>query len=350
MEHENSLQTISNAATGNAEIELILQKAQTSLSTINEQLDTITTAASQALAIKTQVLDAQTVIATKSDHIEDARKHADTARAELDRAVTSASQQASEADGIRNRAQAAADSLAKLLAESQTNKGLADADIEAIAEARNTAKESAAALKAMSDKADSVQKKLTDYEARLANLEKQCAQQLQTITDLLPGATSTGLAHAFDARRQTFLNPAKWWQIAFVGSLTFLVILALTGLWQIYDRGSVITYDELGRIWLARFPVAAALVWLALHASREAALAKRLEEDYGYKAAISSSFMGFHKQMEDIGSTEASTPLGQLCGDTLATIASPPGRIYDKHALTVTPGTEFKETVKGIAS
>jgi hypothetical protein len=305
--------------------------------------------ATQALAIKTQVLDAQAVIATKSDHIEDAREHADKVRAELDRTLTAASQQATEAEGLKTRTQTAADGVAALLAASQTSKGLVDADVAAIAAARDTSKEAAAALKVMGDKAATVQQGIADYEARLADLEKQCAEQLKTISNLLPGATSAGLAHAFDARRQTFLSPARSWQTIFVGSVCLLVALAFSGMWHVFQGNNVITYDELARLWLARLPVAGALVWLALHASRESALAKRLEEDYGYKAAISSSFLGFHEQMSKIGTAAgADTPLAQLCGDTLATIASPPGRIYEKHALTVTPSDELKETVKAI--
>jgi hypothetical protein len=81
-----------------------------------------------------------------------------------------------------------------------------------------------------------------------------------------------------------------------------------------------------------------------LHASHESALAKRLEEDYGYKAAIAQSFEGFQKQMAEIGEEAAAgSPLAKLCEDTLSTIASPPGRIYDKHQLTATPVKEAKE-------
>lgn len=361
----------------NAEVEALLAKAQQALVAINAQASASSVAAeaatenqrraaeahtaaqtllseanalaTQALAIKAQVFDAQAVIATKSDHIENARTHADKVRAELDRTLTAASQQATEAEGLKTRTQTAADAVATLLAGSQTNKGLVDADVAAIAAARDTSKESAATLKALSDKAATVQQRIADYEARLAGLEKQCAEQLKTITNLLPGATSAGLAHAFDARRQTFLSPAKSWQTIFVGSVCLLVVLAFSGMWHVFQGNSVITYDELARLWLARLPVAGALVWLALHASRESALAKRLEEDYGYKAAISSSFQGFHEQMSKVGTVAGpNTPLVQLCGDTLATIANPPGRIYEKHALTVTPSDELKETVKSI--
>ena len=105
----------------------------------------------------------------------------------------------------------------------------------------------------------------------------------------------------------------------------------------------------LSRLWLGRAPVAAALVWLAIHASRESALAKRLEEDYGYKAAVAASFQGFQKQMAEIEERAGSdSPLTRLCADTLATIGTPPGRIYERHRLTVTPTDEIKDVVKAL--
>ena len=129
-----------------------------------------------------------------------------------------------------------------------------------------------------------------------------------------------------------------------------IVALALTGLWHVAQVGTAPTYDELLRLWLSRLPVAGALVWLALHASRESSLAKRLEEDYGYKSVIASSFLGFHKQMNEIGVAATSNkPLAKLCEDTLVTIATPPGRIYDKHELTVSPSAEIGDFAKSVA-
>lgn len=96
------------------------------------------------------------------------------------------------------------------------------------------------------------------------------------------------LAYAFDQRRQTFLKPTVRWQWLFVGSVIAIVILAFSGLWNAYAAKAPLTYDELLRLWLTRLPIAAALTWLALYAGRESAMAKRLEEDYGYKSATAS--------------------------------------------------------------
>lgn len=316
---------------------------------VEAKVSEITTTSTLALSARTQIADSQTVIATKSEHIQAAQEHADKVRSELDRSLTVATQQATEAEGLKARAQTAADGANDLLTAIKASRAQVDADEKSISDFKEIAANAATQLKALADKAGGVDAKIKDYEARLSDLEKQCEDQLKTITGLLPGATSAGLAHAFDARARTFLKPSLRWQWLFVGSVGLLVLLSISGLWHIYTSEKVLTYDELLRLWLTRLPIAGALIWLALHASREAALAKRLEEDYGYKAAIASSFLGFHEQMLKIGATAADSPLAKLCDDTLSTIGSPPGRIYDKHQLTVTPTDEIKGLVKTMA-
>jgi hypothetical protein len=128
-----------------------------------------------------------------------------------------------------------------------------------------------------------------------------------------------------------------------------LVFLAISGLWIVYKNNVIPSWDDLARMWIARLPIAGALIWLAIHASRESALAKRLEEDYGYKAAVAASFLGFQQQMAEIGQKAlAGSPLSKLCEDTLSTLASPPGRIYEKHRLTTTPVGELANVATNV--
>lgn len=329
---------------------LEIQRTTTAvLSDAQSKIAEISFIATEAVAAKTKLLDAQSVISTKSQHIEDAQKHADQVRANLDRLQTGATQQATEVEGQKSRAQSAADTTAELLAGVRTTKELADKDSAATTAARKLAEGAAAATQSLAEKSATVEERITAYEAKLADLESQCSAQMRTIESLLPGATSTGLAYAFDQRRQTFLKPQRAWQVVFVLSVIALVGLGATGLWHIHNMDSVPTYDELIRLWLGRLPIVGALVWLALYASRESALAKRLEEDYGYKSAISACFEGFRKQMSETGKgATAESPVGKLCSDTLRTIANPPGRIYDKHKLTISPTSELTDTAKAV--
>ncbi|MGV2895271.1 hypothetical protein ACNPPY_05710 [Achromobacter sp. AGC78] len=333
-----------------AEVESSYMRCREIVSTAEAKIDDIQSIASSALAAKTQIVDEQAVIAAKSAHIQSAQEHADSVRAELDRILTAATQQATEIEGHRQRGQSAADSVGLVAAEIQQRAVEMNAATDAALASRDEAAAASATSKSLADKAENTEKILAAYEKKLADLEARSKAQLATITSLLPGATAAGLAHAFDTRRKTFLKPGGRWQGLFVTSIALLVVLAVSGLWNIYSTGIQLSWGELGRLWLARLPIAGALIWLAMHASREAALAKRLEEDYGYKAAIAASFQGFQKQMADIASsTTESSPLAKLCGDTLATIANPPGRIYESHQLTITPSEQLLTAASQVA-
>jgi hypothetical protein len=321
-----------------AEANNLIETLKAKLAEANAKLGEINEAASAVIAAKTQITDHQTVVATKSAHIQDAQTHADKVRAELDRIQTAATQQATEAEGLRARAQSAVDNIAPVVAAITANKAATQSDLAATNAAREEAKAAAIATKALADKAATVEERVTDYEGKLAKLEEDGNAKLATITGLLPGATAAGLAHAFDARRKTFLPVATSGERWFVGSILALVILAATGLWSGEKHD---TLPDLARLWLLRAPIAAALIWLALHSSRNAALAKRLEEDYGFKAATAAQFQGFQTQMAEIGTAAPDSPLAKLYTDTLAIIANPPGRIYEKHKLTVSPGAEI---------
>ncbi len=304
----------------------------------------------QAVATRTQIADQQAVIATKSDHIQQAQEHADKVRAELDRTLTAAQQEATATEGHKESAQSAGDTATKVLAEIRSLKGAAESETTAAAAARRQGEEAATIAKSLAEKAATIETRVADYEKKLAELHRESAAHLKTILTHLPGATAAGLASAFDKRRQGFLKPTTQWQWLFIGALVLIVLLTGTALWHVLQAGTAPTYDELVRMWLARLPVMIALVWLALHASHEAALAKRLEEDYGYKAAIATCFEGFKKQMAEVGTNvPAESPLARLLENTLRTIAAPPGRIYDKHALSATPAEEAKQAAQLVA-
>jgi hypothetical protein len=307
----------------------------------NAKLTEINEAASSALGVRSAITDTQAVIATKSAHIQDAQAHADKVRAELDRNLTAATQKTTETEGLRARAQAAADGVAPIIAAITTTKASTQADLTATNAARDEAKASSAATKALADKAVAIETSIAGYEAALAELQKQGKEKLETINSLLPAATSAGLAHAFDARRQTFLRPVKLWEGVFVASVVALAVLAGTSLVSVYMTHAVPPWDEVWRMWAIRLPFAGALIWLAMHAASKSALAQRLEEDYGFKAATAAQFQGFQEQMTKVGALPPDSPLAKLYADTLAIIANPPGRIYDKHQLIVKPTAEI---------
>ena len=248
-----------------------------------------------------------------------------------------------EIEALAESATTATDDIKSLFESLKTLRGQADEMLKEIAQSKISAASSDTAMAALAAKAATMETGVKAYESKLEEMEHSLESKLARAEGLLLGATSAGLAHAFDERRKTFLPPSKWWGVAFAVSVLGIVALAGTGLWQAYHTDKIPDRGELARIWVSRFPVAGALVWLALHASREAALAKRLEEDYGFKAAISACFEGFRKQMSDIADdVSKDSQLAALCRNTLSTIATPPGRIYESHPLNVSPADELK--------
>ncbi|OAI78841.1 hypothetical protein RSP799_14840 [Ralstonia solanacearum] len=322
-------------------------QAQTALSEAETKLAAVESASAAVLEVKARATAAENIFTANFKHVEEAKTHSDNIRAELDRTLVSATKSATDAESSRAAAKASQDTAYEALTAISAHKTQADTSMAEISNARETAQKSAGTLKSLADTAESVETRVAAYEKRLAEFEAQAAAQLATIVGLLPGATSAGLAHAFNERGKLFQNPGKRWQWLFIASVVILAGVAASGLWQVVAAAHPLDFSELLRLWLARLPFAAALIWLALHSSREAALAKRLEEDYGYKAAIAASFQGFQKQMAEIGANAgAGSALAKLCDDTLATIASPPGRIYDKHKLTVSPASEVANIAK----
>jgi hypothetical protein len=74
-----------------------------------------------------------------------------------------------------------------------------------------------------------------------------------------------------------------------------------------------------------------------------------MEEEYAFKATISTSFEGYRRQMADVSKDLApDSPLARFCIDTLTTISRPPGRIYDKDGKAPAPGSAAAETVAPI--
>lgn len=311
----------------------------------------VSATATAAATAKTDIRSRVGAATTQATRITEAHQRANQVCAELDKALTSATQHATEVEGFKTTTQSASEAATAALAALQTTKDTARGEAAAVSTALSSATAAAEATKALAAKAETIEQRVADYEAKLAELDTRCTNQLKTINDLLPGAASAGLAHAFNERRKTFLNPGKHWQWFFVGSLAALVLLAGSGLFHSFFSNTVPTIEEVLVLWLTRLPVAATLAWLALHASRESALAKRLEEDYGFKAATAASFQGFHQQMAEMGAADAANaPLSKLCADTLATIANPPGRIYEKHKLGVSPTEEVVSALQGAAA
>jgi len=186
----------------------------------------------------------------------------------------------------------------------------------------------------------------TGHEERVARLSEDLKSLIEKVENLLPGATSAGLASAFNAQKNRFGSPQRRWLWAFVICMAGLVAVALPSFLHAAFGNTVSSWDELLRGLAMRLPIVIPLVWLAIYAGRNYMLSLRLEEEYAYKAAVSTAFEGYKREMEKIAAGDANnpTPLTTLCINILRAISERPGRIYEGKQEDITVLNEMKTT------
>lgn len=297
-------------------------------------------------AIRDDAVKVQATIAEKNGFIEGGLNHVREVQQKLDAALDAAQRSAAAAEVQHQTTKATSDIVTTLQAAVVALKEKADSDATSAAATRTTIEGHANTTKKLSQLADSTESRVAQYEAKLTKMQEEAASLQSRVDELLLGATNAGLASAFDKRSKMFKSPERFWQWVFIGSLVGL--LALT-IWHAYAFSSLSQapdWQQLARMMLIKLPFLIPLIWLAIHAARQASFAKRMEEEYAFKATTSMSFEGYRRQMAEVGKDLApNSPLSQLCTNTLRTIAAPPGKVYDKQRMDPTPGTAAAEIV-----
>ncbi|MBL8801841.1 MAG: hypothetical protein JNN27_07595 [Planctomycetes bacterium] len=328
-----------------------VKQASASHESLRVLVNAATENAGRIEAVKTQIEQSAQVAAARSEHIEEGRLYVDKKRAEIDRIHTAAQQSASSAEAQHLAARTTSDNLSALHVEARKAKADMDSNAEAVARALESCNAHAVTTKALSDRAESTDKRIAEYEKRLEVLEAVAQQRLKTIEALLPGAASAGLASAFKQRRDHFKWPHRAWQSLFVVSVLALLGIAWLEFRLFSELDSALTWDRLGLSLLHRLPFALPIIWLAIHSAQKAALAQRVEEDYAFKETVSRSFEGYRREMAELeGKAAPNSALTQLCASVLGIITNPPGRIYEKHPLNDTPLSALADTTAPLAT
>ena len=184
--------------------------------------------------------------------------------------------------------------------------------------------ESAASL---TDQATNDSKMVTESLGNVEKLEKR-------VNDLMPAATSAGLASAFAERKASFKYPKIMWAGVFFASIAALIFVPIYFKPEVPPNTLELIYLYL----LARLPFMAPLVWLAYYASQRSTQALRLEEDYAHKEALSKSFEGYKNQIialekawKDSNTEDQMRPTLNLIDKTIKALSLHPDRIYKSH-------------------
>lgn len=168
---------------------------------------------------------------------------------------------------------------------------------------------------------------INDQVSNLENLIEKSAKLNKTIEDLLPGATSAGLATAFRERKESFKWPIRIWSTVFIFAIVALFIVAYLDPLT-FDKGTF-NHETIFAYLFVRLPFAIPIVWLAIYSGRRHSQVLRLEEDYAHKEALSKSFEGYKTQLSEIESeVEEKKAILNLIERTLYAISLHPGRIY----------------------
>lgn len=263
--------------------------------------------------------------------------------------ATALAKRATEDTAEITKAKANTDTAASAVQATQAQVSDLGAQVQVDAKAvasRNT--ESQALLASMVEVVETAKASLgrvQTYEEELKRLSVDFEALHNKIEALLPGATSAGLASAFRDQKARFNGPQKTWLTTFI--LTILALLAVGALGLNGLVNEPITWDSTLRHVVSRLPVAVPLLWLALYAGRNYMLALRLQEDYAYKEAVSTSFEGYRREMASIPvSGDQLGPILTLCENVLRTLGQRPGRLYDGKHDDVTPLTPITKLLK----
>ena len=299
--------------------------------------------------IRDEAVKTQATIAERNAFIQDGLEHVGKVQRQLDAELDRAKRAAEASERALEQAQASLSNITAAQSALQVTHETAESNAAAISANRTSVEGHAAVTKRLSELAESTEARVAAYENDVRAIVERANAQQKTIDEHLVGATNAGLASAFDKRSKTFRSPQTRWQIVFVASLVLLLFVAI---WHAYGVGAmpqIPDWEQLTRLMLMKLPFVLPLVWLAIHAARQATMAKRMEEEYGFKATTSMSFEGYRRQMADVGKDlDPNSPLSRLCDNTLRTIASPPSHIYDKQRMDPTPGSEVGEIVRPI--
>ena len=148
------------------------------------------------------------------------------------------------------------------------------------------------------------------------------------IESLLPGATSAGLAKAYEVQRRNFSSPIKTNTILFyvyVGLIPVVALLTSIESFTLLPPSMEITHPEnfleIMKTMLIKLPFIAPLVWLALFASTRRSQYERLQQEYAHKEALAKSYHGYKKQLEALQSSDVEPLQKELIAKAIEAIA-----------------------------
>jgi hypothetical protein len=183
------------------------------------------------------------------------------------------------------------------------------------------------------------------YKTKLEELEKNHKTKYETlekqINSLVDGATSAGLAKAFDDESRKFKYAIIAWNIAFIVSIVIMFFVpSLMKYFSItIGENSSDAYNSL-LIFILKLPFYLPFIWLAFYASKKSSENTRLKHEYIHKATLAKSYISYKNQIDNLQDTDE-TLIKKLLDSAIDTVGYNPSQTLDKNHNDRTPITEL---------
>lgn len=203
----------------------------------------------------------------------------------------------------------------------------------------------------------------SDYKQRITEFLSSAQTEANALSEkvrgLLPDAMTAGLSAAYLANRQmeereqeTQLGTFKHCILGMM-ALALLPIAINLFLWLFGGKSFMDILAMLPREVMYILPIYVPLFWLAIFANKRVNLSKRLIEEYKHKEAVSKTYEGLSKQIDELGDDAASRELRtRLLYNTVMLSEKNPGELIknfnrpDNPLLDVlNQGAKFSEAV-----
>lgn len=149
---------------------------------------------------------------------------------------------------------------------------------------------------------EGVKQRFDKYEGEITLKQKNWTEEQKTLSDkiegLLPGATATGLAKAYQDQRKSYERPYWLWASVFVLTMGGMIYFAVKNLKDVQD------INEAFMIVVSRLPFFIPVFWLAIFASKQQSQNKRLQQEYAYKETLTKSYEADKREIENLPDSE----------------------------------------------
>jgi hypothetical protein len=197
--------------------------------------------------------------------------------------------------------------------------------------------------KEIKQRQDALDQFKSEQEIRYNALNKQ-------IEELLPGATSAGLATAYKEMKDSFDTPIKTNSILFYVSIVALSITAfistVDSFWTANEFIKFVDVTDIKNLLSNlshKLPILLPVLWLAIFASKRRSEAQRLQQEYAHKEAISKSYQNFKQQVDELQGGKKEELLEKLLGAAIDAVSSNSSITLDKKHGDNTPAHEAME-------